>query len=198
MTGTRRYRQPVNHQMAKPGQRSVWDNETADLNVWRCSCATTLNTEAAAAEHLRVKAKAAFSRLDDGHAMATLVVSDAGVDARNATELVHATRGWYAHPQLRRRMVPFYDSWGCLAARLDWEALAGDLEAGTITAEPADLLILRIAVSLAGVQIPIRLTNLGWLGDQDIRNVRAAIGKLLAVDGEPDIPWRAPNVRDQH
>lgn len=186
MTGRRR-RSPANHKLTSPDQpRYVWEGP-AEPGVWACSCGAYIPGQDAAERHLTDRAKAALGRLDDIATMAVLAVSDVGAaDARNATDLVYATRGWYGHPQLRKRIVAFYDSWGCLAARLDWPALAADLEAGTLTAEPEVLLVLRVAVSLTGVEIPLRLTDLLRLGDLDARNVRTALLKVLPAAA--DVP----------
>ncbi len=177
-------RGPANHQITRTADRRPypWTEDPLDASAWTCLCGWDGVRQTAAGIHLAGKAKAAFARLDDAHAFATAMVSHSRSalvrdPAANSTaiSLVYSTRHWYANPQLRRLMLPSYDSWGCLAALLDWPAVAAGLEADSFAGEPTDLLILRIACSLAGVVVPLRLSDLLWLGEGDARHVREAL-----------------------
>jgi hypothetical protein len=87
-------------------------------------------------------------------------------------------------------MTPYYDHFGCIAAEMDWPGVAADLEAGKIDGEDADLLVLRIAISLAGAAVPLRLSELWRLPEYDVhhvrRHVRDALLKLLKTEEDVD------------
>lgn len=161
--------------------RYPWTTQHGD-GAWACSCKSTGDGAAAAGEHLQAKARAAFARLDDATAFSTALISDD--NHRDTMGLLSITWAWYAHPGLRRHMAPSYDGYGCLAAQVDFAAVAVDLEAGRLTGDPADVLVLRIALSLAGVPIVLNLGELWRLPEDSVRHVRDALMRNLRLDGE--------------
>ncbi len=187
-TRRRRGGGPRNHVVTRTDLDTVlsvsypWGNQHGD-GAWKCLCGSIGPDAAAAAEHLRVKARAAFARLDDLYAFTAALVTDD--NDRDAMTLIAATRAWHSHPGLRRHMTPYYDHVGCLAARLDFAGVAADVEAGRLTAEyPSDLLVLRIALSLAGVPIVVNLGELWGLPQDSMRHVREVLTRNLRLDGE--------------
>ncbi len=187
-TATRRRRGggPRNHVVTRTDLDTVlsvhypWGTHHGD-GAWECSCKATGPDAAAAAEHLQKAARAAFARLSDADAFARAWGSTLD---RDAWSVIGLTRPWYGHPGLRRHMTPFYDGFGCLTAQVGWAAVAADLDAGRLTGEHDDLLVLRIAVSLTGIEIPLNLGELWRLPDTGRRNVRDVLMRHLNPDGE--------------
>lgn len=183
MTTTTRRRSPATHRITGPANHRypLWtDNATA--GTWTCDCGATGEDQATAEEHLRTKAKAAFKRLDDQTAFITAALTESKRGNTEALGLLTFTRRWHHNPALRRHMTPFYDGWGLLSAALDWTAVAADLADGTITGDASDLLVLRVAISLAGVEVPLRLSDLPKLPHPTIRHVRDALNKQIRLD----------------
>ncbi len=163
----------------------LWGPEgRPNTEPWRCSCKATGQGQEAAQAHLSAKAKAAFARMDHSEAFATASVSGANHASRDSFSLLMMTLRWYGHPALRRHMRPYYDHFGCIAAALDWQGVAADLQAGKIEGEDSDLLVLRVAISLAGVAVPLRLADLWRLPESDTRHVRDALLNQLKLEGE--------------
>lgn len=186
---TGRGARPRNHRVTRTDTQAVvppgypWANDRDAPGAWACECGATGDGQRAAETHLSTKARVAFGRMDDGTAFATAAVSSANSDTRNALFLLTMCRAWNGNPQLRRHLQPYYDGYGTISALLNWPGVAADLEAGRIDGEPSDLLVLRIAVSLAGVPITIQLSNLWQLPQDDVRHVRDVLLKNLRVDG---------------
>jgi hypothetical protein len=181
----RRWRGPRNHYITTPDKVGYsWSRELPPTGPWKCECGATGDGQDSAERHLTEKAKAAWKRLDDMHAWAAALVSVGPHDDVDAIRLLSSTRHWFGHPGLRRYLSPFYDQWGTLSAVMDWPAAVGDLEAGKLTGEETDLLVFRIAASLAGVAVPLKLSQLWRLPDDDTRTVRKALLKQLQIDGE--------------
>ncbi len=183
---TRRRGAPRNHSVVRTDLDTVvsvgypWGGRDGD-GAWKCSCGSTGPDADAAGEHLQVKAQAAFARLSDADAFARAWGSTLDKDAWSVIGLA---RPWYGHPGLRRHMLPFYDGFGCLTARINWTAVAGDVVAGRLTGDREELLVLRIAVSLAGVPIPLNLGDLWQLPIDSMRRVRDVLMHHLRPDGE--------------
>lgn len=157
--------------------------EEPSTQPWQCSCGDTGSNQATAERHLALKAKAAFARLDNSRAFVVAAVTASRLDMA-AFSLLGVSQPWYGHPALRKRMTPMYDWAGCLCAVVDWPAVAADLDAGTITGDESDLLVLRIAASLAGVSVRLQLSGLWHLHDDAARHVRNVLLKQLRLDGE--------------
>ncbi len=182
-------RGPVNHLVKRTDQPDrlfpetyPWSNDPTAPGAWACGCGTTGEGQQAAQAHLTQKARAAFARLDDIQASAVATVSGGAGDG-DSLHLLGFSRVWRPHRAVRRRMVPYYDHVGSLAARIDWASLAADVDAGAADdVEDSDLLVLRIAVSLAGVPVALNLSHLWRLPQDDVRHVREALLKQLLLE----------------
>ncbi|MBM0201880.1 hypothetical protein JNW90_01255 [Micromonospora sp. STR1s_5] len=140
----RRWRGPKTHKIAWAVERPV--DARAD-SPWTCSCGKVGDgTNLPAQQHLTTASASAFKRLEDHQAYAILTVSAHG-DDRFALEILFMHPAW---PQLRRYVATGYDHVGHLAAGLRWNDVAAALDAGDITGEDEDLLVLRFAASVVG------------------------------------------------
>ncbi len=164
-----------NYQYGGPKKRSG--------EPWECVCGNAFGQgEVAALQHLAVKAKQAWRRLNNMKALAAAAVGAGPQDEHEALSLLYRTRHWVSHDGIRRRLVPYYDSRGTLAAIMDWPALANDVTIGRVTGGDADVLILRIAIAIAGTPIQLELSGLRQLPTDDARRVREALNTLLPGD----------------
>ncbi len=188
---SRRGGRPRQHQITAPddrygGRAYPWaEQEPATGTPWTCSCGGTGDDQAAAEKHLRDKARSALARVDNDRAWSAAVISTGRRDDVLAVRLVWACRRWVRHPGLRKHLVGYYDHWGSLSVEVNWEAIAVALDAGGFTGQDIDdndLLVLRIAVSLAGVAITVRLADLRRMQGDNARHVREALLKLIVVD----------------
>ncbi len=148
---------------------------------WQCSCGATGDGEAAADAHLKEKIGPAWRRLDNIAAMAAAFVGARRGDM-DAVHLLYQTRHWCGNAAIRRRLRPYYDRAGVLSAHMDWRGLAADVTDGKLEGEVSDLLVLRVAISLAGVEIPLNLHALWRLPGTDADHVREALIRLLRTE----------------
>ncbi len=179
--------QPRLHCIEKPGGGYYQFRSSADPSdePWVCSCKTTGTGQPEAVRHLEVKAKSAWRRVSNLAAMAGALVSSGPQDDTAALSLLYSARHWTGHDALRRRLEPYYDRDGVLSSLMNWDGLADDLAAGRITGDDNDLMVLRVAISLAGVAVPIKLSDLWRLDGAEARCVRERIDKLLQTDDDP-------------
>ncbi len=179
-------RGPKRHRLYRPdGERHVGVTTPAADEPWACECGMSGQpTPLSGPDHLAAAAAAAFRRLDDGRAHAMALVGAANGTDADAMGLLYNSRTWCGNPALRPFLRPFYDGHGSLTARMDWPSLANHLNAGVIDAEPEDRLVLRIAVSLAGVPIALCLSMLWRLDTTHARHVRDALLRQLPVEIE--------------
>lgn len=152
--------------------------------TWTCDCGETGAGKDSRDAHQAAKAKAAFRRLDDGHAFAAIVIGTRSKLEQAAVQTLG--HRWYRNPGLRRYMLPFYDGYGTLTAVLDWENLAYAVAAGRFNDEgiPDDEVLTRLQIALALVgTYEIKLPLLQQLRNQDARRtVREALVALLHED----------------
>ncbi len=148
---------------------------------WQCTCGEAGGAESTAARHHAEKAKAAWNRLDPDRKWAITRVSGSCRADTAALGLVYYTRALRDHPGVRSHLRPYYDQMGILSAQMVWPKLADDLLAGKITGEVNDLRVLRVAVSLTGIAVPLNLADLYYLGEDSARLVRDALTELLPV-----------------
>lgn len=158
--------------------------ERPSTEPFRCSCGTTGDGQVAALAHLKEKAKAAWRRLDPMPALAATIVGGPQNNS-DALHLIYFSRHWNDNRQIKKCIVPFYDHLGVLCGSMDWSALARDLAAGRLNGELSDLLVLRFAISLAGVDVPLKLSDLWQLPRDDARHVREALLKQIPIDDGP-------------
>lgn len=178
-------RGPRLHRIQNPGGASSYsyggDKNPSD-KPWECTCGSFGQGEVAALQHLAVKAKQAWRRLDNMKALATAVVASGPKAEHDALGLLYRTRAWTSHDGIRRRLVPFYDTYGVLSASMNWKALAHDVTIGRITGGFTDLLILRIAIAVTGTPILLELSGLWRLSHDEARLVREVLIAMLPGD----------------
>lgn len=174
-------RGPRTHRIQNPdgSSYSYGGEKNRSDKPWECTCGSFGQGEVAALQHLAVKAKQAWRRLDNMKALAAAVVSSGPKAEHDALGLLYLTPAWTSHDGIRRRLTPFYEGWGTLSASMNWEALAHDVTIGRITGEFTDLLILRIAIAVAGTPILIELSGLWRLSPDEARRVREVLTALL-------------------
>lgn len=177
----RRWRGPATHAITWKVERRI---DARPDSPWECSCGKSGDGVNEPAErHLTPTAEAAFRRLDVPHAYATLATTDVPRGHRASLSVLFMHPAW---PQLRHYAVAGYDWAGTLKARMDWQQVAAALDAGEITGDEYELLLIRIAASLAGAgQVNLaQVAELPWHGEyeQAYRRVREALMGLLPAE----------------
>jgi len=143
-TSRPRWRGPKTHKITWVVDRPI---DARPDSPWTCSCGKVGDgTDLPAQQHLATASASAFKRLEHHQAYAILGISASG-DDKTAIEVLFMHPAW---PQLRRYVATGYDHWGMLTAEVRWNDVAVALDAGDITGEDEDLLVLRFAASVVG------------------------------------------------